>query len=160
MKIRKYFPLNGNENLIYQNLRNIAKYVFGCKCIALSVLLERKNGWNHNWSKCPSQVVTKRRANYTQRKYNKIMKNKRSNQGNKEHVQWRKLTKPKLDPWETLTKLIGSHQNQSRKKKWGILYIRNEKSLLPYMPWKMKRKRGYFLNFMPINLEFYLRISF
>ena len=59
--------------------------MFRCKCIALTVLLERKNGWNHNWSKYPSQVVTKRRANYTQRKYNKIMKNKSSNQGNKEH---------------------------------------------------------------------------
>ena len=124
---------------IYQNLWNIAKYVFRCKCIALTVLLERKNGWNHNWSKYPSQVVTKIRANYTQRKYNKIMKNKSSNQGNKEHIQWRKRPKPKLDSWEKLTKLIGSHQNQSRKKKRGIPYIRNEKSLLLYMPWKVKR---------------------
>lgn len=41
MKIRKYFSLNDNENLIYKNLRNIAKYVFRCKCIALSVLLGR-----------------------------------------------------------------------------------------------------------------------
>lgn len=69
-------------------------------------MLEGKNGWNHNWSKYPSQAVTKRRANYTQRKYNKIMKNKSSNQGNKKHIQRRKLTKPKLDSWEILTKLI------------------------------------------------------
>ena len=144
MKIRKYFPLNGNENLIYQNLRNIAKYVFGCKCIALSVLLERKNGWNHNWSKCPSQVVTKRRANYTQRKYNKIMKNKRSNQGNKEHVQWRKLTKPKLDPWETLTKLIGSHQNQSRKKNEAYFTSGMKKAYCHICHGKWKEKEDIF----------------
>ena len=69
-------------------------------------MLEGKNGWNHNWSKYPSQAVTKRRANYTQRKYNKIMKNKSSNQGSKKHIRQRKLTKPKLDSWEILTKLI------------------------------------------------------
>ena len=144
MKIRKYFSLNDNENLIYQNLWNIAKYVFRCKCIALTVLLERKNGWNHNWSKYPSQVVTKRRANSTPRKYNKITKNKTSNQGNKEHIQWRKRTEPKLDSWETVTKLISSRQNQSRKKKEAYLTSGMKKAYCYICQGKWKDKEDIF----------------
>lgn len=40
-----------------------------------------------------------------------------------------------------IDKLIGSHQNQSRKK-WGILYIRNEKAYIAiYAMENEKRKR-------------------
>lgn len=45
MDIRKYFEMNGNENITYKNLWEAGKEVLIGKFIALKMCIRKREGW-------------------------------------------------------------------------------------------------------------------
>lgn len=117
-------------------------------------MLERKNGCNLNWCKFPPQEVTKRRVPKESRR--KLWKIKVEIKEIRNTHTIKKTDKVKAWFFENTDKTDRPPPRLIEKKK-ERRHASGMKKAYCYICRGKQKERGYFLNLMPINSEFYLK---